>query len=96
LGKKPEIERLRGTKGKDRGMFLENFKMGKGDYSGIAGWKNDGSAQTSDVRQYPSNDLGSMVCMVTLQNGLLMFTDLSLMKITVISTTIEEICLRLS
>jgi len=58
LGKKPEIERLRGTKGKDRGMFLENFKMGKGDYSGIAGWKNDGSAQTSDVRQYPSNDLG--------------------------------------
>ncbi len=39
-------------------MFLENFKMGKGDYSGIAGWKNDGSAQTSDVRQYPSNDLG--------------------------------------
>ncbi len=58
LGKKPEIERLRGTKGRDRGMFLENFKMGKGDYSGIAGWKNDGSAQTSDVRQYPSNDLG--------------------------------------
>jgi hypothetical protein len=26
-------------------MFLENFKMGKGDYSGIAGWKNDGSAK---------------------------------------------------
>jgi gliding motility-associated lipoprotein GldJ len=58
LGKKPEIERLRGTKGRDRGMFLENFKMGRGDYSGISGWKNDGSAQTSDVRKYPSNDLG--------------------------------------
>jgi len=37
---------------------MENFKMGTGDYSGIAGWKNDGSARTSDVRQYPSNDLG--------------------------------------
>ena len=58
LGKKPEIETLRGTKGRDRGMYLENFKMGAGDYSGIAGWKNDGSARTSDVRQYPSNDIG--------------------------------------
>ena len=58
LGKKPEIELLRGTKGKDRGMFLENFKQGRGDYSGLPGWKNDGSARTSDVKQYPSNDLG--------------------------------------
>jgi gliding motility-associated lipoprotein GldJ len=58
MGKTPQIEKLRGTKGRERGMFLENFKMGAGDYSGIAGWKNDGSAQTSDVRQFPSNDLG--------------------------------------
>ena len=57
-GKTPEIEKLRGTKGKDKGMLLENFKQGQGDYSGPAGWKNDGSAKTSDVRQYPSNALG--------------------------------------
>ena len=58
LGKKPEIEKLRGTKGKNRGMYLENFKQGRGDYSGVGGWNNDGSPTTADVRQYPSNDLG--------------------------------------
>lgn len=58
LGKTPQIEKLRGSKGRNEGMFMENFKYGTGDYSGVAGWKNDGSAQTSDVRQYPSNDLG--------------------------------------
>ena len=58
LEKLPEIEKLRGKKGRNRGMFLENFKYGRGDYSGVAGWKNDGSAITSDVKQYPSNDLG--------------------------------------
>lgn len=58
LEKKPKVEELRGKKGRNRGMFLENFKYGRGDYSGVAGWKNDGSAITSDVRQFPSNDLG--------------------------------------
>ena len=58
LGKKPEIEKLRGTKGKNRGMYLENFKQGRGDYSGVGGWNNDGAPTTADVRQYPSNDLG--------------------------------------
>ena len=58
LEKLPEIEKLRGKKGRNEGMFLENFKYGRGDYSGVAGWKNDGSAITSDVKQYPSNDLG--------------------------------------
>lgn len=58
LGKKPEMEKLRGSKGAKRGMFLDNFKQGRGDYSGIAGWNNDGSPTTSDVRQYPTNDLG--------------------------------------
>lgn len=57
-GKTSEIERLRGTKGKNRGMFLENFKQGRGDYSGVPGWKNDGAARTADVRQFPSNSLG--------------------------------------
>ena len=58
LNKNPVIEELKGKKGRDRGMYLENFKQGKGDYSGVAGWKNDGSPTTSDVRQYPSNNLG--------------------------------------
>lgn len=58
LGKNPKIEDLRGKKGRNKGTFLDNFKYGRGDYSGTAGWKNDGSAITSDVRQYPSNDLG--------------------------------------
>lgn len=58
LGKTPEIENLKGKKGSQRGMYLENFKQGRGDYSGVAGWKNDGSPTTADVRQYPSNDLG--------------------------------------
>ena len=58
LGKEPEIEKLRGKKGKNRGMYLENFKQGRGDYSGVGGWNNDGAPTTADVRQYPSNDLG--------------------------------------
>ena len=58
LEKKPEIEKLKGKKGRNRGMYLENFKQGRGDYSGVAGWSNDGSPTTSDVKKYPSNDLG--------------------------------------
>lgn len=58
LGKTPEIERLRGQKGRNEGMFLENFKYGAGDYSGVPGWQNDGSARTADVKKYPANDLG--------------------------------------
>lgn len=58
LGKDPQIEKLRGKKGGQKGMYLENFKQGRGDYSGVGGWKNDGSPTTADVRQYPSNDLG--------------------------------------
>lgn len=56
--KKPEIDNLVGKKGRERGMYLENFKIGRGDYSGVPGWQNDGSPTTSDVKQYPSNDLG--------------------------------------
>ena len=58
LGKEPEIEKLRGKKGRNRGMYLENFKQGRGDYSGVGGWNNDGAPTTADVRQYPSHDLG--------------------------------------
>ena len=56
--KEPQIEQLKGKKGRDRGMYLANFKQGRGDYSGVAGWKNDGSPTTSDVKLYPSNNLG--------------------------------------
>ena len=58
LGKKPVIETLRGEKGRNAGMFLENFKNGTGDYSGPAGWKNDGASRTADVKSFPANDLG--------------------------------------
>lgn len=58
LGKNTQLDKIKGTKGRNRGMYLENFKMGRGDYSGVAGWKNDGSPTTADVKQYPSNDLG--------------------------------------
>ncbi|QDP86177.1 gliding motility lipoprotein GldJ [Chryseobacterium sp. SNU WT5] len=56
--KQPQIQQIKGKKGRDRGMYLANFKQGRGDYSGVAGWKNDGSPTTSDVKQYPSNNLG--------------------------------------
>lgn len=56
--KQPQIQKLKGEKGRNRGMYLANFKQGSGDYSGVAGWKNDGSPTTADVKQYPSNNLG--------------------------------------
>ncbi len=58
LGKDPLEAKIRGTKGKNRGLLQGNFKYGTGDYSGPAGWNNDGAAITSDVRQYGSNDIG--------------------------------------
>lgn len=58
LGKTPKQDELLGKKGRNKGMYLENFKQGRGNYSGIGGWANDGSPATSDVKRYPSNDLG--------------------------------------
>jgi len=43
---------------KHRGDQLANFKLGKGDYSGIAGWSNDGADITISVRSYPPNANG--------------------------------------
>lgn len=57
-GKNPYTNKLRAKRGGNQGMYLQNFKQGAGDYSGTAGWKNDGSAYTSDVKKYPANDLG--------------------------------------
>lgn len=49
---------IRKERGRNRGDFIDNFKRGRGDYSGIGGWGNDGSAITNDVRKYPANPFG--------------------------------------
>ncbi|MGB6152813.1 MAG: gliding motility lipoprotein GldJ [Pricia sp.] len=41
-----------------RGDQLANFKQGKGDYGGIAGWSDDGADITAEVMSYKPNDLG--------------------------------------
>lgn len=41
-----------------RGDQLANFKQGKGDYGGIAGWSDDGADITGQVKSYKPNDLG--------------------------------------
>ncbi len=41
-----------------RGDQLANFKQGKGDYGGIAGWSDDGADITNGVKSYPPNDFG--------------------------------------
>ena len=41
-----------------RGDQLANFKQGKGDYGGIAGWSDDGADITNFVKAYPPNDFG--------------------------------------
>jgi gliding motility-associated lipoprotein GldJ len=37
---------------------LANFKQGKGDYGGIAGWSDDGADITAQVKSYKPNDHG--------------------------------------
>lgn len=56
---KPVVQNeLRGEKGRARGQYMANFKVGRGDYSGIGGYGNDGSAITSDVKKFQSNEFG--------------------------------------
>lgn len=43
---------------KHRGDQLANFKQGKGDYGGIAGWSDDGADITNAVKSYAPNDFG--------------------------------------
>jgi len=40
------------------GDQLANFKQGKGDYSGLAGWSNDGADITIKVKSYDANAFG--------------------------------------
>lgn len=48
----------RSGKRKTRGDQLANFKQGKGDYGGIAGWSDDGADITNKVKSYEPNDFG--------------------------------------
>ena len=48
----------RASKRKVRGDQLANFKQGKGDYGGIAGWSDDGADITNRVKSYDPNDFG--------------------------------------
>ncbi len=43
---------------KIRGDQMANFKQGKGDYGGIAGWSDDGADITNKVKSYDPNDYG--------------------------------------
>jgi gliding motility-associated lipoprotein GldJ len=40
------------------GLYLANFKRGRGDYAGIAGRQNDGAMVTAHIYSYPPNDFG--------------------------------------
>ena len=48
----------RSSKRQYRGDQLANFKQGKGDYGGIAGWSDDGADITNKVKAYAPNDFG--------------------------------------
>ncbi|MBP6072802.1 MAG: gliding motility lipoprotein GldJ [Flavobacterium sp.] len=48
----------RSGKRKTKGDQLANFKQGKGDYGGIAGWSDDNADITNAVKQYAPNDFG--------------------------------------
>lgn len=49
---------LRSGKQGKRGDVLANFKIGDGDYGGIAGWSVDGAAITNEIKSYPPNAFG--------------------------------------
>ncbi len=48
----------RSGKRKIRGDQLANFKQGKGDYGGIAGWSDDKADITAEVKSFEPNDYG--------------------------------------
>lgn len=53
-----EGQYTRSGKRRSRGDQLANFKQGKGDYGGIAGWSDDGADITNQVKSYEPNDYG--------------------------------------
>jgi gliding motility-associated lipoprotein GldJ len=48
----------RSGKRRTRGDQMANFKQGRGDYGGIAGWSDDGADITAPVKSYEPNDFG--------------------------------------
>jgi gliding motility-associated lipoprotein GldJ len=48
----------RSNNSRTRGDQLANFKQGRGDYGGIAGWSDDDADITNEVKKYPANDFG--------------------------------------
>lgn len=48
----------RSGKRRTLGDQMANFKQGKGDYGGIAGWSDDNADITAEVKSYPPNDFG--------------------------------------
>jgi gliding motility-associated lipoprotein GldJ len=48
----------RSGENKTIGDQLANFKQGKGDYGGIAGWSDDNADITAEVKSYEPNDYG--------------------------------------
>ncbi len=48
----------RSGKRRNRGDQMANFKQGRGDYGGIAGWSDDGADITAPVKSYQPNDFG--------------------------------------
>lgn len=48
----------RSGKRRTRGDQMANFKQGRGDYGGIAGWSDDGADITAPVKSYKPNDFG--------------------------------------
>lgn len=48
----------RSSKKAIRGDQLANFKQGRGDYGGLAGWSDDKGDITVPVKTYPPNDFG--------------------------------------
>lgn len=48
----------RAGKSGEKGTQLANFKQGKGDYGGIAGWSDDGADITAKTKSFPPNDFG--------------------------------------
>jgi gliding motility-associated lipoprotein GldJ len=53
-----EGQYTRSDKRKIRGDQRANFKQGKGDYGGIAGWSDDNADITNKVKSYDPNDYG--------------------------------------
>ena len=51
-------EYTRSQQKKTLGDQLANFKLGRGDYGGIAGWSEEGSGITTSSKAYPPNSFG--------------------------------------